>query len=53
MVNVKITTEEQKRHEAQVMRSFGVNPQTATKEQREYAQEISRKTAEYERRMQK
>lgn len=53
MANVKITTEEQKRHEAQVMRSFGVNPKTATKEQREYAQEISRKTAEFERRIQK
>lgn len=53
MANVKITTDEQKHHEAQVMSSFGVNPQTATKEQREYAQEISRKTAEIERRMQK
>ena len=53
MANVMIKTEEQKRHEAQVMRSFGVNPQTATKEQREYAQEISRKTAEIERRLQK
>ena len=53
MANVKITSEEQRRHEAQVMRSFGVNPQTATEEQREYAQEISRKTAEIERRMQK
>ena len=53
MANVKITTEEQKRHEEQVMRSFGVNPQTASKEQREYAQEISRKTTEIERRMQK
>lgn len=53
MANVITKTEEQKRHEAQVMRSFGVNPQTATKEQREYAQEISRKTAEFERRIQK
>lgn len=53
MANVKTQTDEQKRHEERVMRSFGVNPQTATKEQREYAQEISRKTAEYERRMQK
>lgn len=53
MANVKITTDEQKRHEAQVMRSFGVNPQTATKEQREYAQEISRKTAEIERSIKK
>ena len=51
MANIKITTEEQKRHEAQIMRSFGVNPQNATKEQREYAQEISRQTAEFERRM--
>ena len=53
MANVKITTDKQKRHEAQILRSFGVNPQTANKEQREYAQEISRRTAEFERRMQK
>lgn len=53
MANVIIKTEEQQRHESQVMRSFGVNPQTATKEQRECAQEISRKTAEIERRIQK
>ena len=49
MANIKITTEEQRRHEAQVMSSFGINPQHATKEQREYAQEISRRTAEIER----
>ena len=49
MANIKITTADQSRHEAQVMRSFGINPQHATKEQREYAQEISRRTAEIER----
>ena len=53
MAYVKITTEEQTRHAAQVMKSFGVDPQTATKEQRECAQEISRRTAEYERTMQR
>ena len=53
MAYVKINSDAQKRHEAQVLRSFGVNPQRATKEQREYAQEISRRTAEYERSMKK
>lgn len=51
MTNIKITTSEQSRHEAQVLSSFGINPQHATKEQREYAQEISRRTAEIERSM--
>lgn len=51
MANIKITTDEQQRHEAQVLRSYGVNPQRATKEQREYAQEISRRSAEIERRI--
>ena len=49
MANIKINTAEQRRHEAQVMRSFGINPQHATTQQREYAQEISRRTAEIER----
>lgn len=53
MANVIIKTDEQKAHESMVLASYGVNLQTATKEQREYAQEISRKTAEIERRMQK
>ena len=51
MANIKITTSEQRRHEAQVLSSYGINPQHATKEQREYAQEISRRTAEIERSM--
>ncbi len=48
---VHIKTDEQKQHEARVLASYGVDPRTATKEQREYAQEISRQTAEIERRM--
>ena len=53
MANVIIRTDEQRAHEARVLASYGVNSQTATKEQREYAQEISRKTAEIERSMRK
>ena len=48
---VHIKTDEQKQHEARVLASYGVDPRNATKEQREYAQEISRTTAEIERRM--
>ena len=51
MVNVIVKTSEQDAHEAKVLNSFGVNPNDATKAQREYAQEISRRTAEIERRM--
>ena len=53
MANVIIKTDEQKAHEAQVLASYGVNPQNATNDQREYAREISRQTAEIERRMKK
>lgn len=49
MANVIIKTDEQRNHEARVLSSYGVNPQTATSEQREYAREISRQTAEIER----
>ena len=48
---VHIKTDEQKQHEARVLASYGVDARNATKEQREYAQEISRTTAEIERRM--
>lgn len=51
MANVIIKTDEQKSHEAKVLSSYGINPQTATKEQREYAREISRQTAEIEQRI--
>ena len=51
MANVIIKTDEQKAHEARVLASYGVSEQNATKEQREYAREISRQTAEIERRM--
>ena len=51
MANVIIKTAEQKSHEHRVLSSFGVNPATATAEQREYAQQISRQTAEIERRV--
>ncbi len=49
MANVIIKTDEQKQHEEKVLASFGVNSQEATKEQREYAREISRQTAEIEK----
>lgn len=51
MANVIIKTEEQRRHEARVLSSFGVNHKNASSEQREYAREISRQTAEIERRI--
>ena len=51
MANVIIKTSEQRAHESRVLRSFGVNPATASAEQREYAQQISRQTAEIERGM--
>ena len=51
MANVIIKTDDQKAHEAKVLTSYGVNPQTATNEQREYAREISSQTAEIERRI--
>ena len=51
MANIIIKTDEQRAHEAKVLNSYGVNPKTATSEQREYAREISRQTADIERRM--
>lgn len=53
MANVINKTDEQKRHEEQVLKSYGVNPERATAQQREYAQEIARRTAEIERRIKK
>lgn len=53
MANVIIKTDEQRAHEARVLASYGVNHQTATKEQRDCAREISRQTAEIERRIRK
>lgn len=51
MANVIIKTAEQRDHERIVLNSFGVNSERATAEQREYAQQISRQTAEIERRL--
>ncbi len=51
--NVIIKTDEQKAHENKVLASYGVRPEQATKEQRECAREISRTTAEIERRIRK
>jgi|GEM_PF-1151686 len=46
MANVIIKTDEQRAHEAKILKSYGINPQRATAEQRECAREISRHTAE-------
>lgn len=51
MANVIIKTDEQRAHESKIMRSYGVNPQKATAEQRECAREISRHTAELKKEM--
>ena len=51
MANVIIKTTEQRAHEDTVLASYGVNPKNASNEQRAYAREISRQTAEIERRM--
>lgn len=53
MASVIIKTDEQKAHENKVLATYGVKPEQATKEQREYAREISRQTAEIERRIRK
>ncbi len=53
MANVINKTDEQKRHEDRVLQSYGIRPDQATKEQRECAQQISRQTAEIERRIKK
>ena len=53
MTNIIIKTDEQRAHEAKVLASYGINHNTATKEQMEYAREISRQTAEIERRIKK
>ncbi len=53
MANIRIKTDSQQHHENHVLRSYGINPQRASNEQREYAQEISRRTAEIERRLQR
>lgn len=49
MANVIIKSDRQKAHESQVLASFGVNPQNASREQQEYAREISRRSAEIEK----
>ena len=49
MANVMIKSDEQRRHEAYVLRTFGANTsqgQAPTKEQREAAEIISRRSAE-------
>ena len=51
--NICIRTDEQRAHEDKVLASYGVPPDQATKEQRECAREISRKTAEIERSIKK
>ena len=51
MANVIIKTDEQKAYEAKILKSYGVNPQRATAEQRECAREISRHTAEIKKEM--
>lgn len=51
MANVIIKSDAQRAHEAKVLASYGINPSTASKEQRECAQQISRQTAEIEGRM--
>lgn len=53
MANVIIKTDDQRAHEARILSSYGVNPQRATAEQRDSAQEISRRTAEVENKMKK
>lgn len=51
MANVIIKTDAQREHESKIMKSYGINPQKATAEQREYAREISRHTAEIKKEM--
>lgn len=51
MANIIIKTTEQREQERIVLNSFGVTPERATAEQRECAQQISRQTAEIERRL--
>ncbi|HOQ07229.1 MAG TPA: hypothetical protein PLP87_05390 [Clostridiales bacterium] len=51
MANVIIKTDEQKAREAMILKSYGVNPERATAEQRECAREISRHTAEIKKEM--
>ena len=51
MANVIIKSDAQKAHETKIMKSYGINPQKATAEQRECAREISRHTAEIKKEM--
>ncbi len=46
MANVIIKTDQQKAAEAKILIDFGKSPSSATKQQREYAQEIARRTIE-------
>lgn len=51
MANIIIKSGQQKTAEARVLREFGVNPKVATSQQREYAQEIARRTSEIKKGM--
>lgn len=51
MANVIIKTDRQRAAEAQIMRSYGVNPKRSTPEQRDCAREISRHTTEVKKEM--
>ena len=51
MANVIIKTDQQKAAEAKILKDFGQNPSSATREQREYAQEIARRTIELKKEM--
>lgn len=51
MANIIIKSDEQRVHEAKIMKSYGIDPQRATAEQRECAREISRHTEEIRKEM--
>ena len=51
MANIIIKTDQQRDAEAFLMKSYGIDPQSATAEQREYAREISRQTEELKKEM--
>jgi hypothetical protein len=51
MAYVIIKTDQQKAAETKVLKDFGINQRSATKEQREYAQEIARRTLELKKDM--
>lgn len=52
MANVLIKNDDQKRREARILREYaGVDTRRATREQREYAESISRRTEETNQKM--